>query len=151
MTTVDFYHDAPDKLKAACQLISRLQAEGRKIMVHVKDDALAQQVDRLLWTQEPVSFVPHCAVDAPQAAHTPVLIGNADALQVTSDMHAIHDVMLNLDTETPPNFSRFEKLVEIVSKDEADRIPARKRFSFYRERGYSIDPRPVTPSLTSIK
>ena len=50
-----------------------------------------------------------------------------------------HDqVLLNL-TETPPAvFSRFERLVEIVSLDADDRQRARTRWRFYSERGYAL-------------
>ena len=48
------------------------------------------------------------------------------------------DVLVNLDGNLPPAFSRFERLLEIVGTDEADRGPARERFKFYRDRGYAI-------------
>ena len=48
------------------------------------------------------------------------------------------EVLLNLDLATPPAFERFERLLEIVSVDDADRNEARTRYRFYRERGYRI-------------
>jgi DNA polymerase-3 subunit chi len=48
------------------------------------------------------------------------------------------DVLLNLRPEWPAFFSRFQRLVEIVGLDEADRAQARERFRFYRDRGYEI-------------
>jgi DNA polymerase-3 subunit chi len=51
----------------------------------------------------------------------------------------LHDeVLLNLRPEWPPFFSRFQRLIEIVSLDERDRVDARERFRFYRERGSEI-------------
>jgi DNA polymerase-3 subunit chi len=38
----------------------------------------------------------------------------------------------------PSTFSRYQRLVEIVSSDEADRVQARDRYKFYRDRGYAI-------------
>jgi DNA polymerase-3 subunit chi len=35
-------------------------------------------------------------------------------------------------------FSRFQRLVEIVGRDDEDREAARARFRFYRDRGYEI-------------
>ena len=50
-----------------------------------------------------------------------------------------HDeVLINLRPEWPPFFSRFQRLIEIVSLDEEDRSQARARFKFYRDRGYEI-------------
>ena len=44
----------------------------------------------------------------------------------------------NLNAEPPPFFSRFERLAEIVGKDDADVVAGRERFRFYRERGYEL-------------
>jgi DNA polymerase-3 subunit chi len=46
--------------------------------------------------------------------------------------------MVNLGPETPAHFSRFDRLVEIVSADETDRAAGRERWKFYRERGYPM-------------
>jgi DNA polymerase-3 subunit chi len=46
--------------------------------------------------------------------------------------------MLNLHEESPPAFSRFERLIEVVGRDDEDRQRARNRFRFYRDRGYEI-------------
>jgi len=48
------------------------------------------------------------------------------------------DVLLNLSDATPPAFERFERLLEVVGRDDADRQQARGRYRFYRERGYPI-------------
>jgi DNA polymerase-3 subunit chi len=57
-----------------------------------------------------------------------------------------HDVLLNLSSEWPPFFSTFERLLEIVAADEEDKAAARKRYSFYRERGYDINVNDITGS-----
>ncbi|MBI4989081.1 MAG: DNA polymerase III subunit chi [Rhodocyclales bacterium] len=132
MTSIDFYHGAGDKVQAACRLIGELYAQGRKVLVYVPADSLAAQLDRQLWVQPATGFVPHCRIGAALAAETPIVIGGSleDA--------AHHDVLLNLDGDLPPAFSRFERLLEIVGTEETDRGPARERFKFYRDRGYAI-------------
>ena len=132
MTRIDFHHGAGDKVQAACRLIGELYAEGRKVLVYAPAEDLAAQVDRQLWIQPATGFVPHCRSGHALAPETPVVIG--DSLENA----AHHDVLVNLDGELPPAFSRFDRLVEIVGSDEADRAPARERFKFYRDRGYAI-------------
>jgi DNA polymerase-3 subunit chi len=51
---------------------------------------------------------------------------------------AHYRVLVNLHPESPPSFSRFERLIEIVGTDDDDRQQARGRFRFYRDRGYEI-------------
>jgi DNA polymerase-3 subunit chi len=132
VTSIDFYHGAGDKVQAACRLIGELYAQGRKVLVYAPADSLAAQLDRQLWMQPATGFVPHCRIGTALASETPIVIGGS------LDDAAHHDVLVNLDGELPPAFSRFERLIEIVGPDEADRGPARKRFKFYRDRGYAI-------------
>ena len=48
------------------------------------------------------------------------------------------DVLINLQHPQPTIFSRFKRLIEIVGADEADKVLARARYKFYRDRGYEI-------------
>jgi DNA polymerase-3 subunit chi len=132
VTSIDFHHGASDKVQAACRLIGELYAEGRKVLVYAPAENLAAQVDRQLWVQPAIGFVPHCRLGDALAAETSVVIGGS------LENAAHHDVLVNLDGDLPPAFSRFDRLVEIVGTDEADRGPARERFKFYRDRGYAI-------------
>jgi DNA polymerase-3 subunit chi len=63
---------------------------------------------------------------------TPILLDHS------ADPVVHEDVLVNLCNDCPPVFSRYERLIEIVGRDEADRELARARFRFYRERGYEI-------------
>ncbi|GAB4176754.1 MAG: DNA polymerase III subunit chi [Rhodocyclaceae bacterium] len=132
MTRIEFLHDAPDKLAAASRLIGEFYRQGRRVVVHAPDPQLAQRLDRTLWTQPAIGFVPHCSADSPLAAETPVVI----AARLPDGIH--DGVLINLDGELPPGFARFERLIEIVGSDEADRVPARERYRFYRDRGYPL-------------
>jgi DNA polymerase-3 subunit chi len=132
MTQIDFYTHVDDKLKTACTLAGKAFARGLKVTVFCPDPELAQRFDRLLWTAPAIGFVPHCAPEDPLAQDTPVIVDcRGDPL--------LHDeVLVNLRPEWPPFFSRFQRLIEIVSRDDADRAAARERFRFYRDRGYDI-------------
>jgi DNA polymerase-3 subunit chi len=46
--------------------------------------------------------------------------------------------LINLDDEWPPFFSRFERLVEIVGTEEDNKVKARARYKFYKDRGYPL-------------
>ncbi|HEX8987763.1 MAG TPA: DNA polymerase III subunit chi [Rhodocyclaceae bacterium] len=132
MTSIRFYSNADDRLQAAADWIAGTWRE-RPVLVYAPDAAIAERIDRILWMQPATGFLPHCRGDSPLAAQTPVLIaGTLDTLP--------HDrCLVNLSHEVPPGFSRFEELIEIVSTDDADRLPARERFRFYRDRGYAVE------------
>jgi DNA polymerase III subunit chi len=46
--------------------------------------------------------------------------------------------LINLTQKEPSFFSRFTQLIELVTNDEQDKVAARARFKFYRDRGYEI-------------
>lgn len=96
-------------------------------------------LDTLLAGRESVmavsNFVPHVGADSPLAHETPVVIAGTLDHPAAADHN---QVLVNLDGELPPAFARFERLIEIVGTDDADRLPARGRFRFYRDRGYPL-------------
>jgi DNA polymerase-3 subunit chi len=66
------------------------------------------------------------------AAETPVLIAGGE------EAPAGVEVLLNLGEACPPHFERFERLLELVGRDGAEKQAGRDRFRFYRDRGYAI-------------
>lgn len=133
MTEIKFYHNAPDRLMAACSIAAKAVRQGRRVVVHAPDPALAQRFDNMLWTAQPLSFVPHVAADSPLAARTPIVI----ASRLDNPPH--NDVLLNLsDDPVPDVFTRFDMLVEIVSTQDADRQQARQRWQMFKARGHTI-------------
>lgn len=134
MTQIDFYFHVEDKLQTACTLSTKAFARGLRVLAFCPDAEVTQKFSRMLWTTPAISFVPHCAPDDRLAAVTPVIIDHDGS-------NLLHDqVLVNLRHEWPPFFSRFQRLIEIVSLDEEDRRLARERFRFYRDRGYEITP-----------
>lgn len=130
MTKVLFCHGAADRLQAAAVWLAL--APSVETVVYAPERQLAERFDRLLWTQSATGFLPHCFSDSPLAEETPVLIA------AKLDAQHQQERLLNLSNELPPGFSRFEDLVEIISVEDAVRLPARDRVKFYRDRGYDI-------------
>lgn len=132
MTSISFYSHASDKFAVLRQLVAKAWGQGLNVMIYAPDESVAASIDRLLWTQPALSFVPHCRDTHPLANVTPVIIGErADALQRA-------DVLINLGKEPPSIFSRFERLLEIVSEDEEDVLSGRQRYRYYKDRGYEL-------------
>lgn len=132
MTKVYFYHGAPDKIAAACGLLGKAYAQCKPVLVYAPEPQVAADLDRRLWTQSALSFIPHCRSDSPLASETPILV--ADRLDNVPN----EERLMNLGQDVPPGFSRFQSLIEVVGQEEADRLAARERVRFYKERGYTI-------------
>lgn len=132
MNEIKFYHNAPDRLAAACTITGKAVRQGHKVVVFAPDDVVARRYDALLWTAQPLSFVPHVGQGSPLAARTPVVI----AKHLDNLPH--DDVLINLGDELPESFLRFDMLVEIVSRDGDDLQPARARWQRYKQQAYPI-------------
>jgi DNA polymerase-3 subunit chi len=132
MTEVDFYAYVDDRARMACVLAAKALEQGLRVLIHTADAAATEHMDRLLWTYQPHSFVPHCRGGHHLAAVTPVLVDHAPQ-DIDRD-----GALINLRDETPPFFSRFHRLVEIVGLEEEEQRAARERYRFYRDRGYVI-------------
>ena len=132
MTKVDFYTGSSDKLHTACLLSHKAMQNGLRVLLHTPDQATTDMLDQLLWQHPAVAFIPHCLSSDDAAAEMPVIIGH----QREPFPHS--EVLISLHTTCLPFFSRFERVIEIVSQDAEDSRLGRERFGFYRERGYEM-------------
>ena len=132
MTEVLFYTNSDNKLQTACTLTVKALARGMRVMLLTPDAAATEHLSKLIWSVPSTGFVPHCRSGDRLAPVTPVIVDHvAEPL--------IHDqVLVNLCALTPPFFSRFQRLVEIVGSEASDREAGRARYRFYRDRGYDI-------------
>lgn len=127
VTEVHFYHDAPDLAGVACHLAAKAYGAGRQVTVLLPDETLARQLDQLLWTRQPGSFLPHVGLHSPLATETPITLG----LSAPEAGWPHGDVLINLCETVPEGFEHFSMLVEIVGRDDAHRLPARARWKHY--------------------
>jgi DNA polymerase-3 subunit chi len=135
VTGIDFHFNTPDKVNYACRLLRKaVAARGARVVV-VGEAVLLEEVDRALWQISPVDFVAHCRDDAAPGvlARSPVVLSTRG-----DDASPHHEILLNLGAVVPAGFGRFERLIDIVSDDEADRLVARARWRHYADRGYAI-------------
>ena len=144
MTKIDFYTGTDDKLRTACVLSHKAMQNGLRVLLHTPDQATTDMLDQLLWQHPAAAFIPHCLSSDQAAAKMPVIIGH----QPEPFSHS--EVLISLHTSCLPFFSRFERVIEIVSQDDEDSRLGRERFGFYRERGYEMRHFDLSKKTTSI-
>lgn len=132
MTQIDFYTHVSNKLQTACIVCKKALSQDLRVMILTPDEETTERVDRILWTHPATGFIPHVRARHRLAAVTPVIVDH-DLSGVDRD-----ELLLNLRLDTPEVFSRFQRLVEIVSTEEQDVAAGRQRFRWYRDRGYEV-------------
>lgn len=133
MTAVEFHVNQPDKLHYTCRLLRKVYRSGTAAVVTAEPELL-QLLDQQLWLMSATEFVPHCSSNALAStlAATPILL----ASQI--DACPPEGVLINLGQNVAAGFERFERVIEVASSDEEDRLAARARWKFYQERGYPL-------------
>jgi DNA polymerase-3 subunit chi len=134
MTEVAFHFNAPDKVGYACRLLRKACGTGARVVVTGAPDVL-KDLDVTLWTFSPLEFIPHTygAASSERAqARTPVILADS----ARSAPH--QEVLVNLGSSVPDGFERFERLIEVVTVADDDRLQARRRWKHYADRGYAI-------------
>ena len=145
MTDITFHFNVPDRLAYSCRLLRKAYQKGASVVVTGEPQMLTQ-LDDLLWSVSPVDFVPHCRSTAPAATVA------ASAVVLAQLLSGIHrdGVLINLGQTLPLEFERFERLIEVVTADEQDRLAARQRWKHYASRGYVLNQHNLAPSANAV-
>ena len=121
MTQIDCYHDQPDRLTQAVRLATLAWERRKPITFFVPDPARAEAFGQ--------------AVDDQR-------IGEADRtlIIITDNLDAVQqdELLVNLADDVPAGFARYQRLFEIVTRQDTDKATARNRMAFYKDRGYPI-------------
>ena len=140
MTEIAFHFNAADRLDHLCRLLRKAVLAGAKVGV-VGPAAALTQLDAQLWAFSAPDFVPHCLQDSPAE----VLAGSPVVLATSTQGLAHQQVLVNLGQEVAVGFERFERVIEVVGLEEAQRQAARARWRHYTELGYAITRHDLLP------
>ncbi|MBW8832114.1 MAG: DNA polymerase III subunit chi [Burkholderiales bacterium] len=137
MTEVQFHFNVPDRLLYACRLLRKALRSGASGVAVSAPVATLTRLDRALWTFDAQEFIPHVLVR--QGALVPARLKRTPIWLVErAEQGAHHPVLVHLGEEPAVAFESFNRLIEIVSTDEAERETARRRWKHYAGRGYAL-------------
>jgi DNA polymerase-3 subunit chi len=132
---IDFHFNVEHRLHYACRVVRKARAAGKTVLAWTADADRLARFDAALWTFSALDFIPHVYANAPLAEATPVLLSTTPLPAGNSQ------VLLVLDDGPAPDFAawfaQFERVIDVVSRDEAERQHARARFKLYRDQGLS--------------
>ena len=135
MTLVGFYvvqTAAPgERLQVAARLADKAFQRGHRIYINAVDQPQAKELDTLLWSFRPSSFLPHGLYGQESS--------DAIAIGWGQEPENHNDLLINLQLEIPSFFSRFHRVAEVVTQEPASLEALRKSWRFYQERGYQLE------------
>lgn len=134
MTRIDFHSNIGDKITYACRLARKIQASRHRIILLTGDDQGRSALDHALWTFSELDFLPHVMTGDVLAPRTPIVLADQHAADFPH-----HQILINLSGATPGQFARFERMIEIVGRDDAEVASGRERWLFYKQRGYHLN------------
>ncbi len=155
MTEINFYVSKEQGLEHRLSIVHRLVViafkKNLKIHIHTDSEATNIKIDDYLWTKDSTGFIPHGIITAD---NSDVLVSNnktsvADDNNAKENIYQINishetepllecDYLINISNQRPTFFSRFSKMAEILDNNEEIITAGRKRYSFYRDRGYTL-------------
>ena len=136
MPRADFYLIAKprfldDPLLLVCELAKRAFESGQPALILARSADQADALDEKLWEFDEQAFIPHQIAGDDDDAITPVLIVAPGT--ETPD----RTLVINLRDECAPGL--FERVLEVVPADEAQRLGSRERWKTYKAAGFEVN------------
>ncbi|MFC4525363.1 DNA polymerase III subunit chi [Dyella halodurans] len=136
MPRADFYLiDKPrfreQPLLLVCELAKRAYASQRPTLILARDFAQAEAIDELLWAFEEDGYIPHQLAGDDDDANTAVLIVPPGI--DTAD----RPLQINLREACPAG--HYDRVLEVVAADPAEREGSRTRWGEYKRRGFEVN------------
>jgi DNA polymerase-3 subunit chi len=132
--TVEFHTGVADPVRFACRLLRKAHRAGARVLVTAPPPDLAA-LDEALWTFDAQDFVPHVRVPGPAAAlapRTPIWLVDGPPPA------GAPRVLLNLGADPPADATTFDRVIEVVGTDPAQRSAGRTRWRYYE--GWGVTP-----------
>lgn len=139
---VAFHTGIADPLGYACRLLRKAARQGARVVVSGSPETLAR-LDPLLWTFEPLEFVPHVRLRAgqgvaPEMVRTPIWLADPG----TAAPEAA--VLVNLGPGLREGWQGYERVIELVGAEPAQRQEGRLRWRTVEAAGQTITHHPQT-------
>ena len=136
MAEVAFHFNVPERTAYTCRLLRKVWRSGQRAHV-VLDAADLHALDVALWTFAPEEFLPHTTQHAPShvLARSPVVLADETVAPPPGT------VWVNLLPHVPQAWQAApagQRIIEIVTHDEADRHGARQRWRWYSAQGHQL-------------
>ena len=142
MTRIDFYVQNRANQIAhehlICKITEKAWQNQHAIFLLCSNTEQVDRFDELLWTFSETSFIPHSPIcdgdgDSDSDSDRKVVILSSERKTLRN-----YEVLINLTTDVPEHAGKFVRVIESTGYNEAMREDARKKYKYYKDRGYPI-------------
>ena len=135
MARADFYligkpRFRDDPLLLVCELVKKAFAAEQPTLILARSQEQADALDEKLWGFDEDSFIPHQLAGDEDDAMTAVVIA------VPGVETADRPLVVNLRDACAPG--AYERVLEVVAADSAERDGSRVRWGEYKRRGFDV-------------
>jgi DNA polymerase III subunit chi len=135
MADVTFHFNVAERIPYLCRLLRKAVAMGKPTLVLLPGEEVAA-LDQALWTHAQEAFLPHAVWgQASPAVLKHSLVWLADQVPNLDPSLPPRDVLINTLWGLPEGWARYERVLELVGLDDAERQHARARWRLYTETG----------------
>ena len=136
MARADFYLiDKPrfrdDPLLLVCELVKKAYASEQPTLILARSPEQAEALDEKLWEFDDDAFIPHQLAGDDDDSITAVVIAPPGV--ATAD----RPLVVNLRDECAEG--AYERVLEVVAADPAEREGSRVRWAEYKRRGFEVN------------
>ncbi|WP_086981457.1 DNA polymerase III subunit chi [Vibrio aphrogenes] len=107
--------------------------QGAKVYINAQNKRQAEQVDEVLWQQEPTQFQAHNLVGEGPPKGTPIEIGYSKLKP-----HRYRQLIINMANDETNFAQTFAQVVDFVPCEEKAKQQARERYKIYRQAGFEM-------------
>lgn len=142
MSEIRFYHlQTQDLGQALPQVLTKAIAGGKRVVIRLPNDDIAEKMAAHLWTYNPDSFLPHGTKKDGFAEDQPIYItaGNDNPNKA--------DLLITGMGVAPDDVDHFALVCEFLDgHDDAQITAARQRWKTYKDAGHAITYWQQTPT-----
>lgn len=134
LPSINFYHLTTTSLEHALpKLLERALAGGYKVLVVTSSEAYAEHLDKLLWSYEEGSFLPHGRHTDKNPELQPVLIST------TLENLNQANILMTTDGRYIEEKGQFSRIIDIFDGKEKEALEsARNRWKKYKDSGFEM-------------
>jgi len=129
MTNIKFFFNVDNKIEFICSMLPERLNKKKNSLIYCSNNEQLKILSNYLWSNNLSEFFPH--EENNHHYFNKITISN-------KDIDWMDDTIINISNKMIDGFNRYLHLFEMVSTDEDDKKLARKRFQYFKDRGYNI-------------